>query len=162
MAAPVRFVDALGVLGRHRVRFVVVGGVAAVLAGAPVSTFDLDIVHDRDPDNVDALIAALVELDARYRDPAGRILRPEAAALRGPGHHLLMTAAGPVDVLGSIVGDETYASLVLKAESVELDGAVLQILGLPALIESKARLGRDKDRATLGILQRTLAERQRA
>jgi hypothetical protein len=47
MPPSVRFVDALEVLGRHRVRFIVVGGVAAVLGGAPVSTFDLDIVHDR-------------------------------------------------------------------------------------------------------------------
>lgn len=41
------FRAALDVLARHRVDFVVVGGVAAVLNGAPISTFDLDIVHAR-------------------------------------------------------------------------------------------------------------------
>ena len=34
------------------VEFIVVGGVAAVLNGAPVSTFDLDVVHARDAANV--------------------------------------------------------------------------------------------------------------
>lgn len=157
-----RFREALVVLGRHHVRFVVVGGVAAVLGGAPVSTFDLDIVHARDADNIDALLAALHELDARYRDPAGRLLRPDARGLAGPGHHLLMTSAGPVDVLGTIVGDQTFESLLPRSEPIELAGAELHILGLPALIESKAALGRDKDRATLAVLRRTLAERARA
>ena len=31
----------------HEVEFIVVGGVGAVLQGAPLSTFDLDIVHLR-------------------------------------------------------------------------------------------------------------------
>ncbi len=161
MAASVRFVDALTVLTRHHVRFVVVGGVAAVLGGAPVSTFDLDIVHARDPDNVAALSAALLDLDARYRDPSGRVLRPEARGLAGPGHHLLATTAGPLDVLGEIVGGATFATLLPRSERIELDGMAIHILGLAALIESKALLNRDKDRASLAILRRTLAERER-
>jgi hypothetical protein len=35
----------------HDVEFIVVGGVAAVLQGAPVVTFDLDILHRRTPEN---------------------------------------------------------------------------------------------------------------
>jgi hypothetical protein len=60
-----------------------VGGVAAVLEGAPISTFDLDIVHDRSPENVTRLLSALADLDARYRDLTGRVLRPEARGLEG-------------------------------------------------------------------------------
>lgn len=78
---PPRFRDALEVLASHHVDFIVVGGVAGVLAGAPISTFDLDIVHDRAPPNVARLLSALTDLDARYRDPAGRVLRPEAEPL---------------------------------------------------------------------------------
>jgi len=51
MAAAVRFLDILSVLCRHQVDFVVVEGVAAVLEGAPVSTFDLDVMHRRTEDN---------------------------------------------------------------------------------------------------------------
>jgi hypothetical protein len=78
---PPKFKEALEVLAGHHVDFVVVGGVAAVLGGAPISTFDLDIVHDRTQTNVVRLLSALTDLDARYRDLTGRVLRPEAHAL---------------------------------------------------------------------------------
>ena len=41
---PVRFLELLQSLVEGNVEFIVVGGVAAVLEGVPVSTFDLDIV----------------------------------------------------------------------------------------------------------------------
>lgn len=65
MPAAVRFLDILQTLGRHGVAFVVVGRVAAILEGVPVSTFDLDIIHERDPENHRRLIGALRELNAR-------------------------------------------------------------------------------------------------
>ena len=34
------------------VEFILVGGLAAVLHGAPVNTFDIDVVHARDAANV--------------------------------------------------------------------------------------------------------------
>jgi len=55
---PPKFKETLEALARHHVDFIVVGGVAAVLGGAPISTFDLDIVCDRAPANVARLLAA--------------------------------------------------------------------------------------------------------
>ena len=81
MDGTLRFLDILEVLGRHRVEFVIVGGVAAVLEGAPVATFDLDVVYARDADNIVRLATALRELDAVYKDPAGRRLLPDEAKL---------------------------------------------------------------------------------
>jgi len=46
----------------HAVDFILVGGVAAVLDGVPVNTFDLDIVHSKEPDNIGCLLAALDSL----------------------------------------------------------------------------------------------------
>ena len=37
----------LSVLVRHEVEFIVVGGIAATLQGAPLATFDLDILRRR-------------------------------------------------------------------------------------------------------------------
>ena len=95
MTSPPRFKDALEVFARHHVDLIVVGGVAAVIGGAPLATFDLDVVHARNSANLDRLRNALDELDARYRDPAGRLLRPDASGLAGTGHHLLQTRCGP-------------------------------------------------------------------
>lgn len=63
--------ETLTALAQHEVSFIVVGGVAAVLAGAPISTFDLDIVHERSPSNAARLLSALTQMEARYRDPGG-------------------------------------------------------------------------------------------
>lgn len=158
---PPRFKDALDVLARHRVDFVVVGGVAAVLAGAPISTFDLDIVPARSPENVGRLVAALSELDARYRDLTGRILRPEATGLAGPGHHLLLTTCGPVDVLGTIGHDQGYDQLLADVVERQIGDHRVRTLGLATLIRTKEAAGRAKDLAVLAILRRTLEESTR-
>ena len=54
------------------IEFIVVGGAAAVLHGAPITTQDLDIVHHRSPENVRRLADLLATLDATFR---GRDLR---------------------------------------------------------------------------------------
>jgi len=59
----------LSTLRRHRVRFILVGGVAAVIEGAPVATFDVDVVHARDERNLERLLGALRERDRRDRQP---------------------------------------------------------------------------------------------
>lgn len=43
--------------------FLVVGGICAVLHGAPIATFDLDWVHSRHPDNIQLPMAALEALE---------------------------------------------------------------------------------------------------
>jgi hypothetical protein len=59
-----------------------VGGVAAVLDGAPINTFDLDVVHSRNETNIARLLAVLEELDAVYRIHPERRIRPAASSLR--------------------------------------------------------------------------------
>ena len=53
------FLAILQPLAKHQVDFIVVGEVGAVLQGAPISTFDLDVVHSRTSDNIDRLLVAL-------------------------------------------------------------------------------------------------------
>lgn len=147
----------LRTLASQRVDFIVVGGVCGVLHGAPVTTFDLDLVHARDAGNVQRLMPALEELDARYRDPAGRLLHPTAAMLASAGHHLLMTSGGPLDLLGEITGGRDYIALLPVTTVFDISSDLhLRALSLEALIESKQLLGREKDRAVLSILRRTL------
>ena len=54
-------------LARHGVDFVVVGGIAATLQGAPINTYDLYVVHSRIAENVTRRLGALTELEAIYR-----------------------------------------------------------------------------------------------
>ena len=46
---PVRM---LAALAEHQVNFVVIGGFAAWVHGAPVLTTDLDLIFERSPDNL--------------------------------------------------------------------------------------------------------------
>jgi hypothetical protein len=144
------------------VEFVVVGGVCAVMNGAPISTLDLDIVPDRSPDNVPRLMRSLDRLEAEYRDIAGRSLAPDAELIRGAGHNLFLTRSGPLDVLGEIGRGRDFAALHARSHVVDIgDGLEIRVLDLDALIEIKREVLRDKDRATLPILERTLEERRR-
>lgn len=144
----------LAVLARHEVEFIVVGGVCAVLLGAPVATFDVDIVHSRSEQNLARLGGALEELDAHYRDHLPRRAPPARAALATSGHHLLATRYGPWDVSGLIGEDDDYPTLVSKSERVRIDRDVsIRILDLDTLIEVKQKAGRPKDNYMLEILR---------
>jgi len=46
---------------KHDVRYVIIGGIAAVLHGVPRATFDLDILIDATPENAQRLLDALLE-----------------------------------------------------------------------------------------------------
>ncbi len=150
----------LRVLAEHRVDFIVVGGVAAVLGGAPVHTFDLDIVYRRTADNLDRLQTALEELDAVFRDDPRRI-RPHRSHLESAGHKLLATRHGELDCLGTIEENTDYDALIGDTEQYELAGFSFRALSLERLIRIKEGLRRAKDQAMLLILRATLEERRR-
>lgn len=70
----------LRVLTVADVRFVIVGGAAAVLHGVPVTTLDLDIVPEQSNVNTERLQGVLRDHHAVVRDPAGRHLEPSLRA----------------------------------------------------------------------------------
>lgn len=134
---------------------------SAVLHGAPVNTFDLDIVHARDPENIARLISALAELDAVYRMSPERGLRPNESHLAGPGHQLLLTKFGPLDVLGMIGLSLTWTELFEHSRTMEIEpGVTVRVLDLETLIAIKEELGDPKDLAMLPVLRQTLKERR--
>jgi hypothetical protein len=133
----VRFLGLLRVLLRHEVEFFVVGGVAAQLEGAPILTFDLDVLYDKAPENLDTEKLATLRM------------------------HLLLTELGPLDVLGTIGKGLTYRDLVSRTIAFELGEARVLVLELAAVIETKEHANRDKDRAVLPVLRQTLAMKTR-
>jgi hypothetical protein len=146
-------------LRRHRVRFVLVGGVAAVIEGAPIATFDIDVVPDRDARNIDRLVAALAELKAHYRGRPN--LCPARDALRGPDHHLLMTRYGPLDILGLIGKKRDFSALLPHSRLRVMGGVSFRVLDLETQIAVKQKLDFAKDRAVVPVLKATLRERRR-
>ena len=72
-----------------------------------------------------------------------------------------MTAAGPLDVLGSVGGGLGFLDLAERSVEIEIDGLGLRVATLATLIELKEHANRPKDRAVLPILRATLAESRR-
>jgi hypothetical protein len=134
------------------VDFIVVGGAAAVLHGAPVTTIDLDIVHEQSESNVQRLITVLQALDARVRDPAGRILRPDITMLAGVGQILLTTRLGPLDILCRLHDGRGYDELLPNSVQVQDGTTQIRIVGLADLIAIKSSTGRARDQLVVPIL----------
>lgn len=155
------FLPVLETLKRHAVNFIVVGGVSAALHGAMALTFDLDVVHARNPANIVRLLQALDSLDACYRLQPEKKLRPQASHLSSPGRQLLMTRFGPLDLLGSLTGGRTYEDLLPHTREMEVGENVwVRVLNLDTLIEVKEQTGGEKDKAVLPILRALLREKR--
>ena len=113
--------DILAILAKFEVEYIITGGISAVLQGAPITTFDLDVVHKRSPENVENLRKALTELEAFYRFPKTPKISPRVEALLGGGHHLLLCKHGPIDILGVIGQGQSYEDLQEKVVEFEFD-----------------------------------------
>ena len=98
----------LKTLTKAEVDFIIVGRVCAVLHGAPVSTFDLDLVYSRTGHNLARLEKALQELTAVYREKSE--VSPDASLLENPGHHLFMTRYGPSEFDSTAISLQKYVS----------------------------------------------------
>ena len=157
-----KFLEILRLLRDSGVDFVIVGGVAGVLNGAPIHTLDLEIVHSRDAANVARLLTVLESLDAAFRLQPERRIKPNASYVSGPGHLNLITRFGPLDVLGSIGRGLIYADLLPRSVEQDIgDGVRVRVLNLKTLIALKEDLGTEKDRAILPLLRQVLEEQRR-
>jgi hypothetical protein len=148
-----KFKTLLATVVQHQADFFVVGGIAAILHGSPVMTEDLDIVFDPSPENIQRLLAALQELEARYNDPAGQHFVPDADKLGTLRLNLLLTNQGRLDVLREIGQGQGYGDLVGRTVEMDLGEFTVRVLDLPTLIEMKEIAGREKDRHGLLYLR---------
>lgn len=161
MATDLKFDEVLRVLIRNEVEFIVVGGVAAILQGSPLTTEDVDVVYLCSEENNIRLAKALGELEAYYLDPAGRRIEPDASRLASLKMHLLKTSCGRVDVLRTVGKDLGFDDLAVKARALEVAEFRVRVLDLETIIETKEYADRPKDRYQLLFLRQLLAEIRR-
>jgi len=152
------FREILELLNKHEVEYIVVGGVAAVIQGAPVTTFDIDTLVRISEGNATRLMRVLDELEACFREHQS-IVRPTTDDIMAGGHLLLMTRAGPMDVLGFIGDGERYEDLVCVSSDVSMTVGSFRVLNLEELIRQKKATNRPKDQAVLASLEEVLRRR---
>ena len=133
---------------------------AAVIGGAPIVTQDVDVLRANTPENVERLLAALEELDAVFRGDDRR-LRPNASHLTGPGHLLLATKLGVLDLLGPVEDSTRYEDLLADSSWIDLEGFSVRVLSLPRLLEIKRKLKRPKDQLMALQIEAVIDEQRR-
>ncbi len=153
----------LAVLHEHRVAYVLIGGMAAVLHGDIGVTVDVDIVPDKRDDNTARLAAALRHLEAKLRAPDAPLGLPFDCSreffdnLADDAILNLATHSGSLDLTYKPSGTHGYRDLARAAMIVELGpGRSATVAALADVIRSKEAAGREKDRLALPRLRRLL------
>ena len=140
------------------IEFILVGGLATVVQGAPLTTIDVDIVHNQSAENISKLMKFLKSIEAIHRRPDEKILEPNERDISGKGHALFTTNLGPLDVLAFIEGDRNYEDLIGHTVEIEFRGHNIHVLNLKKIIEIKRTSNNPKDQQRLPLLEETLRQ----
>jgi hypothetical protein len=149
----------LTVLARHRVRYVLVGALAARLQGFPRLTADADITPARSGANLARLAAALRELKARiYTEsvPEGLPFDVAPETLVRSELWNFVTDAGRLDVVFQPAGTQGYEDLNRGAVRFDVFGVKLHVANLRDITRSKAATGRTQDLQDVEVLRAML------
>jgi hypothetical protein len=149
----------LETLAVEDVRYVVIGGTAAVIQGATHVTFGLDICPDRERANLDRLAAALRNVGAQALGmpaEAADGFELDGATLANGSAWKFLTEHGELDVALDPDGTHGYEDLIRSAVDTQAYGLTIKVAALEDVIRSKEAADRPRDRAVLPDLRRTL------
>ena len=149
----------LKALHKHHVKFVLIGGFAAVIHGSPYVTTDLDVVPDMSRVNLEHLSEALGKMDARVWTtdaPHGLRFAHTAESLGRARVWNLVTKYGRLDINFQPSGTTGFADLARDAVHLEILDSEVDVASLADVIRSKEAAGREKDRVVLPTLRRLL------
>jgi hypothetical protein len=140
-----RLKDVFASLQQHDVRYVVIGGIAAVLHGVPRATFDLDLLIEPTPDNTERLLKALLAagLGTAALTDAEDVLANEITVFRDRVR---------IDVQTRTPG-LTFADAWQRRETMQYDGQVFHVACRADLIASKRAAGRAVDLEDVRLLE---------
>ncbi|OGC00788.1 hypothetical protein A2V82_04065 [candidate division KSB1 bacterium RBG_16_48_16] len=150
------------ILVHHQVKFVIIGGVAAIVHGSARLTFDLDVVYARGEENIMRLVQALAPYSPYLRGaPPDLPFVFDLETVRKGLNFTLTTDLGNLDLLGEVIGGGTFEDLLPHSEEIEVFGVKCLCLGLERLIRIKRAAGRPRDFEAIAELEAILEERQR-
>jgi predicted nucleotidyltransferase len=133
------------------VRFVLIGGLALNAWGVIRGTKDVDIVADREPENLGRIADVAIEVGGQVQTRDAFVSsRFSIAALLTEGERVQIdTDLGALDVVQGLPGVPTYSELRARAEEVEILGVTLALCSLDDLRAMKRAAGRTRDLADL-------------
>ncbi|MCY7412082.1 MAG: hypothetical protein LH471_03450 [Salinibacterium sp.] len=156
------FEGMFSVLHERGVRFVLIGGLAAIINGSPFATEGVDVTPEHTESNLTRLSAALTELEAKIATrevPEGVPFSHNALSLAGSAVWNLVTKFGRLDIAFVPNGTEGFDDLRRDATDVEIAGIQIAVASLADIIRSKQAANRPKDQRVLPTLREILAAR---
>jgi hypothetical protein len=139
--------DLLVLLAKSDIEFVVIGGFAGVLHGSTLVTRDLDVCTVLTSENIKKLRVLFKDFHPKHRMTSQKLsfltIPPEGQSLN---NLYLETDLGIVDFISVVSGVGDLQRLFLGAETIEIKGEKIKVMGLSDLIKAKQSLGRDKDK----------------
>lgn len=142
----IRLVDAILMLARDGVDFVVVGGMAIRSHGSSYLTEDLDICYSREEANLRRLAASLRPLNPRPRNfPDDLPFICDESTLRNATNLTLNTSIGNLALPGEVPGIGSYREVLAESVGIQIENMEVRILSIDGLIKAKTAAGRAKD-----------------
>lgn len=142
--------QAISLLTRHGVEFIVIGGQAEVLHGGARVTFDIDICYRRTKDNLERLAAALREINPTLRGALADLpFRIDSQSLALGSNFTFVTPFGDFDLLGDVEPFGGYEQLKPNVERYQIGPHLIDVIGLDDLIRIKQHIRRPKDQDSL-------------
>ena len=137
--------DVFKSLENHKVRYLVIGGIAAILYGVPRATFDLDIIIEATEQNADKLLHALLEakLGTASLITAEKLIKNEITVFEDRVR---------IDVQTSTPGI-IFKKAWKKRVAMTYHGQIFFVVSRDDLIASKLAAGRNIDLEDVKILQ---------
>jgi hypothetical protein len=131
-------------LQKHNVRYVTIGGVAAILHGVPPTTFDLDILIEATLENAQHLLDALLDagLATAEMTTAEEVLKHEITIFRDRIRIDVQTATPGIEF------EEAWR----KKEVMKYRRQEFYVVSREDLIVSKRAAGREKDLEDIRLL----------
>ena len=134
----------------YDVRFVLVGGYAAVVHGVTCFTQDTDVCCAFTPINLKRLYNAVRDLHPVHRMTPARLPFEQPQIRRAGLKNLyLSTDLGQLDCLGEIAGIGNYAAVTKCSVRFRLPFGICRVLTLDGLIRAKQAMDRPRDREVL-------------
>jgi len=141
-----RYLDVFASLNSHNVKYVVIGGIAAIIHGVPRATFDLDLLIEASIDNARELLAAFegANLGTALLTTPEELVGQEITIFRDRLR---------IDVQTKTPGTDFDKAWQTRT-SLEFHGVVIEVIALDQLIATKRASGRSVDMADVAVLER--------